>query len=531
MREDEASTYRYWAFISYSSTNSSWARWLHRAIEMYGIPARLVRHPTPAGEPAPKRFRPVFHDRAELSASADLGTAIDAALSASRYLIVVCSPSAARSNWVNKEVEAFQRLGRSDRVLAVIVEGEPNAGDERECFPPALRSVEPVAVDARRQGDQRGDVKLRLLAGMLGVGFDDLKHRATQRRIRRLQAAVAAALVLAAAFAGVAWYAQAQRNRAERARQQAETVIEYLVYNLRDQLEFSGRLDVARDAQDVVDAYYRGLGAEEYEPQVARDGAVSKINEGDRLLAENDAADALKEYQAALSIFNRLASARTGDVVLDRDVSVAHIKVGDALRTADDLAGARAEYSSALVISEKLASSAPDSMIWQLDLGVAHNRLGDTLLRMGNFESALGQQSEALRIAQRLAASGSGNVICQQAVYAAQCGVADVLAAQGDETAALRGLRPAIAVMERLASANPGNLLLQRDLAAGHGQMSLVLGLHADRGGALREAQTAVAIMRRLVASDPENAAWRQELATYQDYESLALRSQRESGK
>ena len=63
--------YLYWAFISYSSTDKSWARWLQRAIESYGVPARLVQHHTPTGEPAPKRLRPLFRDRSELAAAAD----------------------------------------------------------------------------------------------------------------------------------------------------------------------------------------------------------------------------------------------------------------------------------------------------------------------------------------------------------------------------------------------------------------------------------------------------------------------------
>ena len=92
----QASPYRYWAFISYSSKDKAWGRWLHRAIETYGIPAQLVSHPTPAGHPAPKRFQPLFRDRDELPASADLGTQIEEALRASRYLIVVCSRHAAQ---------------------------------------------------------------------------------------------------------------------------------------------------------------------------------------------------------------------------------------------------------------------------------------------------------------------------------------------------------------------------------------------------------------------------------------------------
>jgi len=182
--------YKYWAFISYSHKDESWARWLHRAIETYGIPARLVCPPTPTGEPAPRRFRPVFHDDAELPASPDLGKEIEGALRVSRYLIVVCSPHAARSEWVNKEVEFFRGLGRAGRVLAVIVDGEPKAGHEQDCFPPALHAAEPIAADVRPGNDGKRHAKLngklKLLAGMLGVGFDALKQRDQERRIRRL---------------------------------------------------------------------------------------------------------------------------------------------------------------------------------------------------------------------------------------------------------------------------------------------------------------------------------------------------------
>ena len=75
----------YWAFISYSSKDVKWARWLHRAVETYEIPAQFVSHPTPAGQPAPKRFRPLFRDRDELPAAAALGPQIEASLRASRY--------------------------------------------------------------------------------------------------------------------------------------------------------------------------------------------------------------------------------------------------------------------------------------------------------------------------------------------------------------------------------------------------------------------------------------------------------------
>jgi eukaryotic-like serine/threonine-protein kinase len=82
---------KYWAFISYSQRDEKWARWLHRAIEGYRVPARLVGKPTRSGV-VPKRLFPVFRDRDELSTSPDLGGSIVESLTQSRFLIVICSP-------------------------------------------------------------------------------------------------------------------------------------------------------------------------------------------------------------------------------------------------------------------------------------------------------------------------------------------------------------------------------------------------------------------------------------------------------
>jgi hypothetical protein len=216
---DAPGEFKYWAFISYSHRDEEWAQWLHNELETYRVPRRLVGRATPLG-PVPRRLFPVFRDREELPGSADLGGNISGALSRSRTLVVVCSPRSAASRWVNEEIKTFKSLGRDDRVLCLIIEGEPNATDfpqsgELECFPPALRfrvradgtltedRVEPIAADARAGKDGRENSKLKILAGILGVGFDELRQREQQRvRRRRLKLAAAAAVALLLAVLG-----------------------------------------------------------------------------------------------------------------------------------------------------------------------------------------------------------------------------------------------------------------------------------------------------------------------------------------
>lgn len=223
---------RYAAFISYSHADAGMARWLHRALEGYRFPAGLVGTPTPFGALG-RRLEPVFRDREELPAAGDLGDTLRAALVEARHLIVICSPAAARSPWVNEEVRFFKAHHGAERVLALIADGEP--GDPaRECFPPALKfqlapdgsvsgiPAEPLAADIRPGKDGRRLALLKLLAGLAGVPLDQLARRDVQRRQQRLAALASVAGLVAVVMGVLALYANQQRIAADRARLEAE---------------------------------------------------------------------------------------------------------------------------------------------------------------------------------------------------------------------------------------------------------------------------------------------------------------------
>lgn len=216
-------SFSYRAFISYSQRDRVAAEGLHKDIESYRVPKELVGRAGRDG-PIPRRVFPVFRDRDELSSAADLTASIREALQQSAYLIALCTPSAAKSQWVNREILEFKKLGRADRIHALILDGEPNAGSpEWECYPPALRfhlgadgdldksrPTEPLAADLRSEGDGRKNAKLKLIAGLLGVPYNTLRQRevvAARRRLMILQG-VAALFVLLLGLIGFAgWLA------------------------------------------------------------------------------------------------------------------------------------------------------------------------------------------------------------------------------------------------------------------------------------------------------------------------------------
>src|SRR3569833_1318860 len=115
---------RFYAFLSYSHKDSELADWLHRELERFRVPHALAGKLTTNGV-VPRRLTPIFRDQHDLSAGGDLAEEIKAALAASQFLVVLCSPTAAKSRWTNAEIESFKRTRPEGCVLAAVAEGEP----------------------------------------------------------------------------------------------------------------------------------------------------------------------------------------------------------------------------------------------------------------------------------------------------------------------------------------------------------------------------------------------------------------------
>lgn len=225
---------KYAAFMSYSHRDQKAANWLHKRIETYRLPKGL-RGKQSEPSKTQGQLSPIFKDREELPSAPSLSKIINQALEDSAFLIVVCSPSAAKSEWVNAEILEFKMHHGDERVLAYIVDGEPNATDPQlECFPPALlksvgphgenpgKRLEPVAADARRHADTPGQASLKIIAGLLGVGFDRLRQRETQRKNKRLLMITTTATLGFVLASGLAINAILARNEAQQQRERAE---------------------------------------------------------------------------------------------------------------------------------------------------------------------------------------------------------------------------------------------------------------------------------------------------------------------
>lgn len=172
-------SYKYDAFISYRQVNpdKSIANRLHRALENYKIPKDLVK------EGFPKKLSKIFKDVDELSANPNLSKSIEKALIDSKYLIVICSPRTKESKWIKKEIDTFIALGREEKILTLIIEGEIDDSIPHELID--INKV-PLAADIRDNKyyfifDKLNEAKLKIISPIIGCDFDDLYRRDRRR--------------------------------------------------------------------------------------------------------------------------------------------------------------------------------------------------------------------------------------------------------------------------------------------------------------------------------------------------------------
>lgn len=198
--------FEYYAFISYSHRDKDIALKLQKRLERYHMPAKLLEsHPE-----LPKKLSPIFRDESDLTGKGTLLDTLKTNLEVSNYLIVICSPSSAKSPYVNAEVDYFiNTLHREDRIIPLIVDGLPHAKDEDiECFPPAIleldREREPLGIDLKTFG--RCEAFLRVIATMLRLNFTYFKTREDEERKRRLKVFASVAAALAVIIGLLVWY-------------------------------------------------------------------------------------------------------------------------------------------------------------------------------------------------------------------------------------------------------------------------------------------------------------------------------------
>lgn len=570
-RRKRTPRHRYFAFLSYSHKDEELADWLHRELEDFRVPSALVGKITEHGV-VPRRLTPIFRDQHELAAADDLTEEIEQALSGSQYLIVLCSPDAAASHWTNAEIETFKRSRPDGCVLAAIASGEPFASEvdgqgSDECFPPALRQKydrlgrptgkrsEPLAADLRPEGGGRRLGFLKLVAGMLGVGLDDLVQRENTRRQRRLAWLAAASISGMALTSLLAIAAIQARDAARDQRREAEGLVAFMLGDLKDKLEPIGRLDALdgvgakvldyyrrQDTRDLPDdallqrskalslsaqvAYLRGdlntslrlfheaaEGTEEAvkrspeDPERLFEHAQNVYYFGDIAAQRGDYAGAAAAFTAYKNLADKMVAIAPNNLKYRTEVQYANVNLGVVLRKQRRFAEASARFTKALDTIDAIAAIDPANRSYQRSMIDLLGWLADSESDRARLEVAKQVRERQVRLLSRISPEGANDVGFLEQLIPARLKLGRLYAASGDRARAVSEIDEAVAIASRLTAQEPDNRKwLEYEAIARLTRAQLAL--ETNTGGAKQETDAACAIVKRLVARDSSISGW-----------------------
>lgn len=505
MDEGDAGPERYRAFISYSHQDAAAGRRLHRRLERYVVPKRLVGRTTARGL-VPRRLGPIFRDREDLPAADSLSDEVRAALAGSASLVVVCSPAARRSPWVSREVELFRSLHPDRPVLAALIAGTP-----AESFPDALfaDTREPLAADLQPAGDGPRLGFLKLVAGIVGVGLDELVQRDIQRRMRAVTAVTAAALAGMLAMALLTATAIGARREAERQRAEVQGLIEFMLTDLRDKLEGVGRLDALDSVNARILEHYAGQDAARQSPQSLQWRARMELGMGEILRLRGKPDDARRIIEQARRMTAAQLSADPDN--LDRIFGHAQSEqaIGVIALEGGRMAEARTAFEAYHDLAERLVAGKPGSAVYRREMGFAFGNLcSQDLAERVRARQALANCEAALAWMEKAVAAAPTPETYGLELANRHAWLADAWRENGDDGKAREHRLAEETILRRLTALDPENMkvrqqwvAVQRALAA----LELADGRFDLARQRLEAARDAIEVM---VAHEPANTVW-----------------------
>ncbi len=493
---------RYRAFISYSHRDAVFAARLHRRLEGYVLPKRLG---------AGRRLTPIFKDREELPAAHDLSTQVRAALAVSDCLIVVCSPNAAASPWVGREIELFRALHPNRPILAALIRGDP-----AEAFPPSLAygGAEPLAADFRKAADGERLALLKLIAGIAGVGVDQLVQRDAQRRLRGVMAVTATAVAGMIAMGAMTAFALHARAEAQRQRREAEKLVEFMLTDLRQELKGVGRLPVMASVNRRALDYFHAQDLDQL-PDAALEQRARL------LLAIGEDETSMGKLEAASAQFDeawRVTSALLDKAPRDPDRLFSHAQsaywrgyLGYLRKRTPD---ARRSFELYRTLAQTLHQLEPASIRGHRELGYAQGNLCTLAVEQErDLDRALTACRQALASMRRAAALKPDDRGLALDISTRWAWLADVQLERADFSAARDSRNAQAELLKGLLANDPTNAELLDNWGAAHRGLAVVAYRSGDLTEARRQLLVAQSIFRDLSSMEPASVRWRDQIA------------------
>ena len=171
--------------------SEGYGSWLRTQLLHFRLPSSIVG--------SFGRFGEIDHHISHVYLYEDDGAPLDdivlEELHRSTFMVVVCSILSAQSSNINHLIEVFKSKYAGDRILALIIDGDPRSHDSGSaCFPSSLlfvvnedgswKQVEPIAADIRPGQDNARIAIKRIISGINGIDYYELRNRYLLDRVQ-----------------------------------------------------------------------------------------------------------------------------------------------------------------------------------------------------------------------------------------------------------------------------------------------------------------------------------------------------------
>jgi hypothetical protein len=276
---ESAKIIMYDAFISYARNDVDFAAALQEKLERnFSKVHRKFRKK--------KQRIEIIRDVTDLENEPDLWKEIKEKLYASRFLIVICSPSAAqKSKWVSKEIEAFIAEQKNkvastteptpsnyNNIIPILFKTEKN--DLRLSFPKPLmfEAEPPMAIEFRKEVIERNQKYEkyfnsegldRIYAKLLGLKYRIFAERQEKYRKQKIRLIISIACGIAALFAILSFVAVVGWHNANEQKKEALANESDSLSRIADQvLESGDTLEAIKISLQALPSILGGLGGE-----------------------------------------------------------------------------------------------------------------------------------------------------------------------------------------------------------------------------------------------------------------------------
>jgi tetratricopeptide (TPR) repeat protein len=492
----------------------------------------------------------VFRDKTTLAMTAELWPSIERALSESEYFVLLASPQAAESQWVQQEVDWWLRNRAANTLFIVMTEGAifwDRTNDDFDwakttALPPSLRSQfknEPLYVDLRwARSEEKLSLRhlqfraavLDIASPLLGKSKDELDGEDVRQHRRTKQVSWAAAIAIVAFAVAAGWQAvvatrerneaQSQRAIADDQRRNAEARLGDAVDLAKtilggiDQklLPVAGaepvRLELLQATSNLLDRLQAGA-----ENNAVLRARMEGHGQQGNLAESRDLSVAAREYEQYAILAESLQIAQGGAAEPGRDVAAAYRNLGNVQLQQGHTAKARQSLDKAVSLGQELASRSLGAPQFTYDLAQSYRGLGDVARLQEDFAAARAAYMKLVKLSDELLKTDASSISYRWQSALAYTSLADLEMDAGNPTAAKRPLKNSRRILESLRAGPGRDQRLDFALATAYCKSAEAAKATGDDGEAQRWYERCIEESTALRNANPDNAQYRQALA------------------